>query len=294
MRWSRFCVIACASTLLAAAWLSGQNNYSSRIEQWRVGHEVELMSGDGWLTVIGLFWLSNGANTAGSDPSSRVKLPRGPAKAGVFELHNGATTFRAARGVDAAVNGKSTDAVLQIKSDADGPADQLKIAGLSMSVIQRDKRFGIRLKDAASQARREFQGLHWFPVNENYRVGARFVAYDQPKMIPITNVLGDTVPEPSPGYAEFALNGQRLRLEPVTEDKHLFFIFRDLTAGRETYPAGRFLYASWPKNGEVELDFNKAENPPCVFTAYATCPLPPKQNHLAVRITVGEMNYSAH
>ena len=294
MRWSKLSVTAGAWTIFSAAWLSAQNNYSSRIELWRVRHAAELTSGDGWLTVIGLFWLSNGANTAGSDLNSHVKLPRGPAKAGVFDLHNGATSFRAANGVAVSVNGKLTPALVQLKSDLDGPADQLEIAGLTMSVIQRGSRFGIRLKDEASQARREFRGLRWFPVNEEYRVSARFVAYDQPRMIPITNVLGDTEPEPSPGYAEFTLDAQRLRLEPVTQDKQLFFIFRDLTAGRETYPAGRFLYASWPKNGEVELDFNKAENPPCAFTAYATCPLPPKQNHLAVRIEAGEMNYSAH
>ena len=294
MRWSKLCVTAGAWTIFSAAWLGGQNDYRSRVEQWRVRHAVELTSGDGWLTVIGLFWLSNGANSAGSDLSSSVKLPRGPAKAGVFDLHNGAATFRAANGVAVSVNGKLAPALVQLKSDVDGPADQLVIAGLTMSVIQRGRRFGIRLKDEASQARREFKGLRWFPVNENYRVRARFVAYDQPRMIPITNVLGDTEPEPSPGYAEFTLEAQRLRLEPVTEDKQLFFIFRDLTAGRETYPAGRFLYASWPKNGEVELDFNKAENPPCAFTAYATCPLPPQQNRLAVRIEAGEMNYLAY
>ncbi len=274
-----------------AGWLPAQSDYTVRIEQWRVRHEAELKAKDGWLAVAGLFWLKDGANSAGSDRSNAIKLPSGPARAGVFEFHAGATTFRPSDGVTAFLNGKAAGSAVQLRSDADGSADRLQIGGLSMSAIQRGTRYGVRLWDPASPARQHFNGLHWFPVNEKYRVIARFVAYGKPKMIPITNVLGDTEPEASPGYVEFTLNGQRLRLEPVTEDQQLFFIFRDLTAGRETYPAGRFLYTSAPKNGEVELDFNKAENPPCAFTPYATCPLPPKQNRLAVRIAAGELNY---
>jgi len=221
-------------------------------------------------------------------------LPRGPARAGVVDFRNGVTTFHAASDVTAFLNGKVAGSAVQLKSDAEDSADQLQIAGLSISVIHRGNRYGVRLWDPASPARQHFNGLHWFPVNEKYRLTARFVAYGKPKMIPITNVLGDTEPEASPGYVEFTLDGQRLRLEPVSEDQRLFFIFRDLTAGPETYPAGRFLYASPPTNGQVELDFNKAENPPCAFTAYATCPLPPRQNQLAVRITAGELNYGEH
>jgi uncharacterized protein len=277
MFWNRVAALAGVLALFDAGWLPAQSGYRSGIEQWRVRHEAELKAEDSWLAVAGLFWLTKGANPAGSDPANTVTLPRGPAKAGVFDFHNGATTFHAAPGVTASMNGKVAGSIVQLRSDANGSADQLQIAGLSMSVIQRGSRYGIRLKDPASQARRNFTGLHWFPVNEKYRVTARFIAYQQPKMIPITNVLGDTEPEASPGYVEFTLDGQRLHLEPVTEDQQLFFIFRDLTAGRETHPAGRFLYASWPKNGEVDLDFNQAENPPCAFTAYATCPLPPNR-----------------
>lgn len=291
MRWNRVAAALGVWALFDAGWLPAQLDYSSRIEQWRARHEAELKAEDAWLAVAGLFWLKDGANSAGSDAANAIKLPRGPARAGVFEFHAGATTFRAAAGVSAFVNGKVVRSAVQLKSDADGSADRLQIGVLAISVIQRGNRYGVRLWDPASPARRHFSGLHWFPINEKYRVKARFVAYEKPKMIPITNVLGDTEPEASPGYVEFMLDGQRLRLEPVTEDQQLFFIFRDLTAGRETYPAGRFLYSSAPKNGEVGLDFNKAENPPCAFTPYATCPLPPKQNHLAVRIAAGELNY---
>ena len=291
MFWNRVAALAGVFALFNAGWLAAQSDYRSRIEQWRIRHEAELKAEDGWLAVAGLFWLKDGANPAGSDSANAVTLPRGPARAGVFDFRNGAATFHAEPGVTALMNGKAAGSIVQLRSDANGSADQLQIAGLSMSVIERGSRHGIRLKDPASQARRHFTGLHWFPVNQKFRVTARFIAYEQPRMIPITNVLGDTEPEASPGYVEFTLDGQRLRLEPVTEDQQLFFIFRDLTAGRETYPAGRFLYTSWPKNGEIDLDFNQAENPPCAFTAYATCPLPPKQNHLAVRIEAGELNY---
>jgi uncharacterized protein (DUF1684 family) len=126
-------------------------------------------------------------------------------------------------------------------------------------------------------------------VREPYRVTARFVSYEKPKSIPIASIIGYTDQEPSPGYAEFTLAGQKLHLEPVLEDGELFFIFRDQTAGKETYGAGRFLHAALPKGGKVELDFNKAYNPPCAFTPYATCPLPPKQNLLPIRIEAGEL-----
>jgi uncharacterized protein len=131
-------------------------------------------------------------------------------------------------------------------------------------------------------------------VDENARVSAKFIAYEKPRRIPITNVLGETEMEPSPGVVLFQMHGRQLQLDPVDEDGRLFFIFRDLTAGKQTYPAGRFLYADAPRHGEVELDFNKAENPPCAFTAFATCPLPPKQNRLAVGIEAGELNYGHH
>jgi uncharacterized protein (DUF1684 family) len=147
------------------------------------------------------------------------------------------------------------------------------------------------LNDKDSEARRRFAGTHWFPVAEQYRVTAKFVPYTPPKKIAVPNILGDVEQDTSPGYVEFTLKGQQLRLDPVTEEDHLFIIFKDQTAGKETYPSGRFLYADMPKNGEVVLDFNQAVDPPCAFTPYATCPLPPPQNHLSIRIEAGELRY---
>jgi hypothetical protein len=170
----------------------------------------------------------------------------------------------------------------------------VEIAGVELTIIRRGEKTGVRLRDPYAATRRDFPGLKWFPVDESWRVKAKWTAYSEPKTIAITNVLGMTDQEPSPGYAEFTLHGQKLRLEPVLEDNELFFIFKDQTSGKSTYGAGRFLYADLAKNGEVILDFNKAENPPCAFTAFATCPLPPRQNALATPIEAGELNFGHH
>jgi uncharacterized protein (DUF1684 family) len=153
---------------------------------------------------------------------------------------------------------------------------------------------GVRVRDPNAETRRDFTGCKWFPADPAWRVTAKWVAYPKPKTIAITNILGMTDQEPSPGYAEFTVQGKTLRLESVTEDGELFFMFKDATSARTTYGAGRFLYAAIPKGREVELDFNKAHNPPCAFTAFATCPLPPKQNVLAVAIEAGEKSYGNH
>jgi uncharacterized protein len=267
---------------------SAETSYQTEVEQWRRQRELELKADNGWLTVAGLFWLKEGVNTAGSDASSVVVLPRGPAKLGGFDFHQGQIVFRPAVGAAVSVNGKPAAAASKLKPDTEGNPDQVQLDGLTMFVIHRGDRYGIRLKDVASKFRKQFTGLHWFPVKPDYRVTAKFVANDQPKLLAIPNVLGETSQIPSPGHVLFILNGQSLRLDPVVEEDHLFFIFRDETSGKGTYPPGRFLDAEVAKDGKVLLDFNKAYNPPCAFTPYATCPLPPKENRLPVRIEAGE------
>ncbi len=262
------------------------NEYQKSIEDWRANREQRLKADDGWLTVAGLFWLKEGLNSAGSAPNRAIRLPRGPAYIGDFELHQGKVAFHPAERPGAS-NG--------LRSDADnGGPDPIKLDDITLFVIRRGDRYGIRMKDKQSEYRREFTGLHWFPVREEYRITAHWTAYDSPHTLKIPNILGQVDDEPSPGYATFTLHGVDYRLDPVTEGDQLFFIFRDLTSGKETYGAGRFLYAALPKNGTVLLDFNKAQNPPCAFTPYATCPLPPKQNRLAVRVEAGELTYGHH
>jgi uncharacterized protein (DUF1684 family) len=257
-----------------------QAGYRARIEQWRQQREENLKAENGWLTVAGLFWLKEGESTMGTGRANSFLLPPGsaPEKVGT------------APGVAVTVNGKPV-ATTSLTNDSAGSPDVLRIGNLSMFVIQRGSRFGVRLKDKDSAARRKFAGTHWFPVAEEYRVLAKFVPYAPPKKIAIPNVLGDVEQQDSPGYVEFTLQGRTCRLDPVSEGDGLFFIFKDLTAGKETYPSGRFLSTGLPQNGEVVLDFNQAVDPPCAFTPYATCPLPPAQNHLPVRIEAGELRY---
>jgi uncharacterized protein (DUF1684 family) len=283
-------LLAAFMVLLAAP---APPNYKAQIEQWRERRARALTADDGWLTVTGLFWLKEGKNTVGAAPGNDMVLPKGsaPARLGTFEFHTRATTFEAAPGAKVTVDGKPA-ATAALKPDTSGNPDILQVGALTMFVIQRGTRFGIRLKDRNSERRKKFTGLKYFPINEAYRVEARFVPYNPPKKIPVLNILGDTSEEPSPGYVEFRLNGRDCRLDPIEEDGFLFFIFKDLTSGKETYPPGRFLYAEMPKNGDkVILDFNKAFNPPCAFTPYATCPLPPAENHLPIRLEAGELRY---
>ena len=266
--------------------------YRAEIEQWRARREASLKSDDGWLTVAGLFWLKHGINTVGADAGNDIELPAGsaPGKVGAFDMHDGIISFQAAAGVNPTVNNTPATAAT-LKPDSAGSPDILRLNDLAMFVIQRGDRHGIRLKDKNSEMRKTFTGLKFFPVKEEYRVKAKFVPYDPPKSIPVPNILGQVEETPSPGYVAFTLNGHQVRLDPVTEDDTLFLIFKDLTSGMETYPPGRFLNTEMPKNGEVILDFNKAYNPPCAFTPYATCPLPPDQNKLQIAIEAGELRY---
>jgi hypothetical protein len=277
-------------------WASGDEAYRAEVQKWRADREARLKADGGWLTVAGLFWLKEGENRFGADPAADVVLPEGsvPAKAGVFELKGGRVTVALLPGAPGRIAGKPVSGPSAMRPDTAGAPDVLEMGTLSLNVIERNGRFGIRLKDRNSPIRKAFTGLKWFDVKEDYRVEAKWVSYPQPKPVRVPNVLGQTEAMPSPGYAEFTLGGKPIRVDGVLEDPHaeqLFFILRDQTSGKETYGAGRFLYADLPKGGKVVLDFNKAYNPPCAFTPYATCPLPPPQNWLPVRIEAGELAY---
>lgn len=264
--------------LLAAAALAASGDWLGELRQWRERREASLKADGGWLTVAGLFWLREGANAFGTGADNAIVLPEGsaPERAGVFELRAGEVT--------AVLDGRRQ----ALRPDA---ADVLTLGRLKLSVIQRGGRYGIRLRDSDSALRRDFKGLRWFPPDTGYRVTARFIA--QPRTLRIVNVLGQSEERRSPGYAEFTLEGRTLQLHPVADrpGDPLFFIFRDRTSGRETYGGGRFLYTEPPKDGAVTLDFNRAYNPPCAFTPYSTCPLPPRENRLPVRIAAGEQAY---
>lgn len=257
-------------------------SYTSEIAKWRADYEASLKAPDGWLSVAGLFWLHEGVNVVGSDPASDVITP-----AGVLRLARGKVMFEPQPGSGILTKG-------ELKPDDPGPPDVLRIGAVSLTIIERGPKTGVRMRDPNAGTLRNFTGNVWYPIEPAWRIKAKWVAYPVPKKISITNILGMSDLEDSPGYAEFTVKGKTLRLEPIVEDNMLFFIFKDATSGRTTYPPDRFLHSEMPKGGEVELDFNKAYNPPCAFTAYATCPLPPKQNILAVAIDAGEKNYRHH
>jgi len=253
--------------------------YPESVKALREAHAAKISSETGWLSYAGLYWLKEGENRVGSDPDSDIVLPKSaPAHAGSFLFHAGETKFKSPEGQ-----------IREAHSDAGGSLDVIEISGVKLHVVKRGERFGVRLRDPNSEFRRSFKGLTWYPIDARYRVTAKFVTYPEPKKVKVTNILGDVDEEPAPGYAEFELLGHKMQLEPVLEDDHLFYTFKDLTCGKTTYPAVRFVYSDLPKNGEVVLDFNLAHNPACAFTPFATCPLPARKNHLPVAIEAGEL-----
>lgn len=289
---------AALSLVLVPYGLAYEGDYRAKVRNWRETREAELKAADGWLAVAGLFWLKDGRNDFGTDAGSDVVLPAGsaPSHAGRFDYHDGKVTVRFRPGVSATVDGRPAREA-ELAADTTGSPTRVKLGRLTLSVIERSGRYGIRLWDPESSTRRGFRGLDWYPVQERYRVRARFVPYDPPKRLPIANVIGQVNRLPSPGRAVFRLGGDELRLDPVLEEpdaKDLFFIFRDATSGVTTYGAGRFLHAAFPVDGTVILDFNEAYSPPCAFTAYATCPLPPPQNRLSLPIEAGEKFAGKH
>jgi uncharacterized protein len=273
-------------------------SYAADVAKWRTQREERLKADGGWLTVTGLFWLHEGTNPFGSAPTNEITLPAGtPGRAGVFELRQSKVSVRLQPGVAGTVGGQPVAGTRPLAGDGSGAPDVLTLGRTTMHVIERGGRFGIRLKDQDSAARKQFKGLTWYAVDPSYRVTAKFVPYAPPRPIAVPNILGEIEEMRSPGYAVFTLGGKEVKLEPVLEAadaRELFFIFRDLTSGKETYPGGRFLYSALPQNGTVVLDFNKAYNPPCAFTRYATCPLPPKGNRLEARVDAGEKTYGDH
>ena len=271
--------------------------HKSEIQKWQSDRLASLTKKDGWLTLIGLFWLNEGENKFGSDPGNPVVLPKDKALgiAGSFWLEKDRVRLAARPGVEIMANGKPATA-LDLKDDNDdsGPTI-LKLGSLLINVVKRGERIGVRVKDTESGTRREFKGLEYYPIDPKWRIEARFEPYQPPKTIPITNVLSMTNDEASPGALAFEVDGKTYRIDPILEkgETDLFVMIADETTVRETYGAGRYLYVSPPDaSGKVVIDFNKAYSPPCAFTNFATCPLPPRQNHLAFRIEAGEKKYA--
>jgi len=273
--------------------------HADEIEAWRARRLERLTSETGWLTVVGLHWLRDGENPFGASTSLPVTLPGAatPDTAGTFVVEDGRVFVVPAPGAAIRLGEGTISGRTELAPDDPGPPDVLWLGDVSFFVIRRDDRLGIRVRDPSSEARRGFTGIEHFPVSLDYRVVGTFEPYDRPRKVPVPTVLGTTTEMDAPGLVRFVLGGRELTLEPVVEspdDDSFFFIFRDATTGKETYGGGRFLYAERVASGPVVLDFNEAYNPPCAFTAFATCPLPPRENALPVRIEAGDKSYAHH
>jgi uncharacterized protein (DUF1684 family) len=290
-QWSPvFVSLLITTNFLLPGPVSAQTDFRDEIRSWQESRLSELKSDNGWLTLTGLFWLKEGSNSIGSARSANIELPAGsaPEKVGSIVLDKDRVTFAVTDGVEVTVNGKVVHD-FELIADAGPKPTAAHLGTLSIGLIKRGERYAIRVKDSNSAARREFRGLQWFEPKQDYRVTAILEPFEKPKEVAIPNVLGDSYKMMSPGVLHFTLLGKEMTVQPVMEDEKLFIIFRDETSGKSTYGAGRFLYADAPVNGKVILDFNRAFNPPCAFTAYATCPLPPRQNRLQVLVEAGEL-----
>jgi uncharacterized protein (DUF1684 family) len=283
------------SGLVAGANAPESSTYKQEIEALRKEREADLKKEDGWFTLVGLFWLDEGENRFGSDPGTKVILPEGkaPAVAGTLVRKGEEVSIKVAPGASVTADGKPVTS-MPLRKDADGKPTMLSLGSLQFHVIQRGDMIGVRVKDTKSPALAAFHGLDYYPVEPAWRVVARFEPYQPAKQVPIPNVLGQIQDNPSPGAVVFERDGKTYRVDALqgSEEGGLFLIFADKTNGRDTYGAGRFLDTDPPKDGKVVIDFNTAYNPPCAFTSFATCPLPPAQNRLALRVEAGEKRYA--
>jgi len=267
--------------------------YQQSFDQWR--NELVEDRKKNWIPLAGLLWLKPGDNTFGSDPTNAVVFPKGPAHAGVLTLQGQTVTVKFAPGAKVLIDGKPADNS-KLDPDTSDKTTIVEMGDLRWHVIVRGQRTGIRVKDMNSEAVQMYKGADFYPLDLSYRVTATWIPSDGKKTVDVPDVLGDTTPTPIAGTAVFKLNGVEYRLTDLggTAANGLFFVFNDLTSKTDTYPGGRFLTTDPVVNGTVVLDFNRAHSPPCSVTAYATCPLAPKENRLAVALPVGEKYDRTH
>lgn len=293
LKWVGTCLIA-AVVAMGADKPPEPDEFTKSVLTWREQRVAKLTSADGWLTLIGLHFLKTGPNTVGSAGDNSIVLAKGPAHLGTFTLdENSAVRAVFEPGTDVKIDGEE-ELSADIRDDRREHPSVLTVGNLTILLIDRGGRKALRVKDSESERRTRFLGIDYFPIDPGWRIEADWVAYDKPREVPIKNVLGNTSNALVLGKAVFKRAGQTIELLPIQEspDGPLFFVISDLTSGKETYAAARFLYAAPPgEDGKVLLDFNRAQNPPCAFTPFATCPLPPKENQMTIAVTAGEKRY---
>ncbi|HEV3030661.1 MAG TPA: DUF1684 domain-containing protein [Polyangia bacterium] len=265
--------------------------YRADVEGWRAARDARLRAPDGWLSLVGLVWLKPGVNRFGSARDADVRLPDSvAAHAGAFVVHGRAIALVVEPGAALTLGGRPAKAG-PFRTDAAPGPDVLQSGTVTWQVIERGERLGVRIRDRASLAQRAFRGTRWFAVDPAYRVVARFVPRAGAAEMVVPDASGGHQTLKSPGTLELTLLGKPQRLDPVLDgddDDDQLIVFRDLTSGRETYGGGRFVRARRQADGTFVVDFNRAYAPPCAFTPYATCPLPPAQNRLPIAVRAGE------
>ena len=264
---------------------------------WRAERDESMKSETSWLTIAGLFWLEEGKNSFGTGEEVDIRLPVGsaPEEAGSFGLRDGIVTVFSHRSAELTCEGEDITRKV-LKSDQEGRPDIISLNDLRMWVIVRGGRHAIRLRDFNAPRYTEYTGLDFYEPKGAYKIKGRFIPFDEPQTVTVGTVIGTESEMSSPGYVEFEVKEIPCRLDAFgnAESKRLFFVFRDGTSGEETYGASRFMGAEIMEDGSVDMNFNRAYNPPCAYTPYATCPLPPLQNNLTVRIEAGEKMYPGH
>ena len=309
-KWNRILLPALCAALLAAcggdeaadaaraqAEAALATAFANEQAAWRAERREGLLKPDGWTSLIGLHWIEPGAHYVGSDADNGIRLAIGPEHMGLLRLEKGVATFVPESDATLTLDGAPLTAAATLRTDSDeaGPSVIAYDEGKGLAtVIKRGDRYALRVKHADAPTRLHFAGLQYWPGGRDWKVDAKFVPHPAGKTIPIVNIVGMTDEVPNPGAVEFQRDGRTYRLEALDEGgDELFLIYADRTSGHGSYGAGRYLYAAKPDaGGNVVLDFNQGYNPPCAFTAFATCPLPPPENRLDLAITAGEKAYA--
>lgn len=271
----------------------GASAYQQQIESWRRERVAHLTAPNGWLSLVALDWLKDGANTIGSAKGNDIMLAKAPPHLGTITLGHGKVNIVLDAKSGATIDGAQR-ASAELLDDSHEHPTLVAFGSVNFYLVQRGDKFGLRVKDSDAPSRTDFLGIDYFPIDPSWRIEAKWEAYNPPHQEEEANIIGQVDKVTIPGAATFDRNGKTYRVEPMIEnpgDTVLFLVFADKTSGKETYGAARFLYADPPKDGKIILDFNKAYNPPCAFTPYATCPLPTAGNRLRMRVTAGEKKY---
>jgi uncharacterized protein (DUF1684 family) len=273
-------------------------SYQQEIQEWQSRRLSKLTAEDGWTTLVGLLWLDQGDNSFGRAVSNRVVLdyPGLPEYIGSFRVSGKQVSFMAASDANVMHDGRPVTTIDSLANDADANPTILRTGTINFYLLERSGRLAIRVRDSAARTRTQFQSLEYFPIDERWRLAVRFEPYLPTKTVSIINVLGMEEEMLSPGVLVFTVDGVQHRLEAVLESGEIdyFVMFTDKTNGQQTYAAGRCLYVTPPVGYSTLIDFNKAYNPPCCFTPYATCSLPQPQNRLPLAVTAGEMKYQGN